>query len=38
VKDEHFKAGCRREVERLMADAAARAAAVTAFVTSTFRK
>jgi glutamate formiminotransferase/formiminotetrahydrofolate cyclodeaminase len=38
VKDEHFKAECRREAERLMADAAARAAAVTAFVTSTFRK
>jgi glutamate formiminotransferase/formiminotetrahydrofolate cyclodeaminase len=37
VKDAHFKAECRREVERLVADAAARAAAVTAHVTSTFR-
>jgi glutamate formiminotransferase/formiminotetrahydrofolate cyclodeaminase len=38
LKDAHFKAECRREVERLVADAAARAAAVTAHVISTFRE
>ncbi len=38
VKDEAFKAECRREVERLVAEAATRTAAVTAHVTSTFRK
>jgi glutamate formiminotransferase/formiminotetrahydrofolate cyclodeaminase len=37
VKDEGFKAECRREVERLVAEATTRAAAVTAHVTSTFR-
>jgi glutamate formiminotransferase/formiminotetrahydrofolate cyclodeaminase len=37
VKDERFKVECRREVERLVSEAAARAAAVTAHVSSTFR-
>jgi glutamate formiminotransferase / formiminotetrahydrofolate cyclodeaminase len=37
VRDERFKAECRREVAQLVADASARAAAVTAHVTSTFR-
>ena len=37
VRDERFKAECRREVAQLVADASARAAAVTAHVSSTFR-
>jgi glutamate formiminotransferase/formiminotetrahydrofolate cyclodeaminase len=38
VKDELFKTECRREVERLAAEAETRAAAVTAHVASTFRR
>jgi glutamate formiminotransferase/formiminotetrahydrofolate cyclodeaminase len=37
VKDEAFRAECRREVGHLVAEAAARAAVVTAHVGSTFR-
>ena len=37
VRDERFKAECRREVAQLVTDASARAAAVTAHVSSTFR-
>ena len=38
VKDETFKAGCRQEADRLMADAASLAAGVISHVTSTFQR